>query len=80
MILLLFFESFAPFKSTKKHSSLPLQIDLSTRWVNEGDQFFLFSNFGYPNSPEFIFTETYDASNISETYFMVCSRLLSNQK
>ena len=30
MILLPFFEIFAPFGSTKKHSSLPLQISLST--------------------------------------------------
>ena len=30
MIILPFFEIFAPFGSTKKHSSLPLQIDLST--------------------------------------------------
>ena len=30
MILLLLFEIFAPFGSTKKHSSLPLQIDLNT--------------------------------------------------
>ena len=30
IILLPFFEIFAPFGSTKKHSSLPLQIDLST--------------------------------------------------
>ena len=32
IILLPFFEIFAPFGSTKKHSSLPLQIDLSTPW------------------------------------------------
>ena len=30
MILLPFFEIFAPFGSTKTHSSLPLQISLST--------------------------------------------------
>ena len=32
--LLPFFEIFAPLGSTKKHSSLPLQIDLSIPWSN----------------------------------------------
>ena len=35
MILLPFFEIFAPFGSTKKHSSLPLQISLSTHWFSK---------------------------------------------
>ena len=36
IILLPFFEIFAPFGSTKKHSSLPLQIDLSTPCLIQG--------------------------------------------
>ena len=34
IILLPFFEIFAPFGSTKTHSSLPLQISLSTPWLD----------------------------------------------
>ena len=76
IILLPFFEIFAPFGSTKKHSSLPLQIDLFTpcsmvkqKW-NPG--FFVGknartygSNHGYTN-----FKRKYP--NFSNKYSIIC--------